>query len=122
MVVLTSNKSPRSVMGTAMGDLCLRVVGTSRHRQLVRLSAAKCTIGSAQGCTLRLLAAGIRPLHVLLMRGSRGMVARCWSHSTLLNGQRFSDALLVAGDRLRVGPVELEVLAAGGPASTDNDV
>ena len=36
---------------------------------------------------------------------------------TLLNGRDFADAELVAGDRLDIGPIELEVLdAAGSPA------
>jgi hypothetical protein len=38
------------------------------------------------------------------------MVVRRWAPDTLLNGHGFADAELVPGDRLRIGPVELEVL------------
>jgi hypothetical protein len=39
-------------------------------------------------------------------------VARSWSGGTRLNGRCFVDAPLVAGDRLAIGPIELEVLSS----------
>jgi hypothetical protein len=33
----------------------------------------------------------------------------------MLNGQRFSDAMLTPGDRLKIGPIELEVLSLSLP-------
>ncbi|MBI3839352.1 MAG: hypothetical protein HY288_15645 [Planctomycetia bacterium] len=115
MVVLAWKHSPELVQGPAPGDLSLRIVGTLRDGQIVRLSAPKCTIGSAKGCTLRLRCAGVQPLNCVILRGSRGTVVRSWSAKTRLNGRGFSDALLVAGDRLKVGPIELEVLPSSLP-------
>jgi len=37
-------------------------------------------------------------------------VVRCWEPDTRLNGQAFGDAPLVPGDRLSIGPVELEIV------------
>jgi hypothetical protein len=96
--------------------LYLRIVGTERQGQVVRLSAPKCTIGSAEGCTLRLRAVGIHPLHCIILRGSRGTAIRCWSGDTRLNGLPFSDSLLEPGDRLSIGPVAFDVLDAAGCA------
>jgi len=110
MVVSTWKKRSHLVQGLPSNDLCLRIVGSARDGQLVRISAAKCTIGSAEGCTLRLRAGGVRPLHCLVLRGSQGTVARCWARHAWLNGRPFRDAPLSPGDRLRIGPVELEVL------------
>ncbi len=112
MVVFARKHAAPWVQGRAAEDLCLRVVNTARRGQVVRLSSPKCTIGSARGCTLRLQAVGVRPLHCLILRGARGTVARCWSGGTRLNGERFVDARLSAGDRLAVGPIELEVITA----------
>lgn len=112
MVVLAWKHSNHLVQGRAPGDLSLRIVGTRRDGQIVRLSAPKCTIGSAEGCTLRLRCAGVQPLNCVILRGSRGTVARSWSARTRLNGHRFGDVLLAAGDRLQIGPIELEVLAS----------
>ena len=84
---------------------------------MIRLSSPKCTIGSAEGCTLRLRCVGVKPLDCVIFRGSHGTVVRSWSTNNRLNGQDFVDAPLVAGDRLKVGPIELEVLPVTTVAS-----
>lgn len=116
-MVVAWKRSSSSVQGRPSGDLWLRVVGTSRADQVVRLSAPKCTIGSASGCTLRLRAAGVRPVECLILRGAQGTVVRACVAGTRLNGHGFRDALLAAGDRLKFGPIELEVLAGDGDDS-----
>jgi hypothetical protein len=98
---------------TSRGDLVLRISGPSHEGQIVRLKSAKCTIGSGHNCTLRLRACGVAPVHCLLLRGRKGTVARCWSADTRLNDRSFTDALLSSGDRLSIGPIELEVMGLG---------
>jgi len=99
----------------ATGDLVLRVCGTSRHGQIVRLKSDKCSIGSGRQCTLRLRARGVRPLHCLLLRGAGGSVVRRWAPDTRLNGRAFTDADLAPGDRLSIAGIDLEVVALGQP-------
>jgi predicted nucleic acid-binding Zn-ribbon protein len=94
----------------AAGELAFRIFGGDYDGRIVRVRAAKCTIGSAADCTLRLTTAGIRPLHCVIFRGEAGATVRRWSSDTQLNGRAFSDALLMAGDRLQIGPVELQVV------------
>ena len=53
------------------------------------------------------------PLHCLLLRGPAATVVRCWSADTRLNDRSFTDAVLSSGDRLGIGPIELEVLGVG---------
>jgi hypothetical protein len=49
----------------------------------------------------------------LIVRGRGGVVARCWGEGTTkLNGQDFSVSWMCPGDRLGVGPIELELLDA----------
>ena len=50
-------------------SLTLRVANGSLQGKIVRLQSAKCTIGSAPGCTLRLRGAGLYPVHCLIVRG-----------------------------------------------------
>ena len=97
-------------------DLVLRICNSSRAGQVLRLRSDKCTIGSGPRCTLRLRARAVQPLHCLVVRGPRANVVRCWGPDTRLNGRRFTDAPLVAGDRLSIGPVELEILGVQAPA------
>lgn len=92
------------------GELALRIRGGDYHGRIVRIRANQCTIGSAPDCTLRLAGPGLRPLHCIILRGEAGATVRRWSPDTQLNGRAFSDALLMVGDRLEVGPIELEVL------------
>jgi hypothetical protein len=95
---------------TAATELALRVVGSEHDGRIIRLQAPKCTIGSAAGCTLRLKAPGVRDVQCLVVRGPSGLAVRNWAASTRLNGRRFDDAPLAVGDRLSIGPVELEVI------------
>ncbi len=98
--------------------MVLRVSGSSRDGQVVRLRSAKCTIGSGRNCTLRLRAHGVAAMHCLVLRGPAATVVRRWSADTRLNQQFFSDAPLAPGDRLGVGPIELEVLEVGTPSAS----
>ncbi len=102
-----------TVLGTENGDLVLRISGSSRNGQIVRMRSAKCIVGSGPQCTLRLRARGVQPVHCVILRGPDRTVIRQWSSDTRLNGRAFTDALLAGGDRLGVGPIEFEVLATG---------
>ena len=91
--------------------LLLAVRGGQHGGRRIQLSGAKCTIGSAPSCSLRLEAPGIHPVHCLIIRGRQGTVVRRWSPDTRLNGSDFDDSWLQPGDRLHVGQIELEVLS-----------
>lgn len=106
-----SSAVPSRLLGTPASELKFRVQGGEHHGRMLRISAAKCSIGSARGCTLRLNGEGIAPLHCLILSGMNGTIVRRNSPQTYLNGGAFEDATLNPGDVLRVGPVELEVVA-----------
>lgn len=97
----------------ATAELKLRIVGTEHDGRIVRLQASKCTIGSAPGCTLRLRAPGVQDVNCLILRGPGGLSVKSWAGGTRLNGRVFTDAPLVPGDRLTVGPIDLEILETG---------
>ena len=111
MAVTTIASSTISKPDTIDGELVLRICGSARDGQVVRLQSRKCTIGSGPRCTLRLRASGIQPLHCLIVRGAKSTIVRRWAADTRLNGRSFSTAPLVPGDRLGIGPIEFEVLA-----------
>lgn len=105
----THTASTTGLLGTPTGELVLQICGGEHDGRTLRLTAAKCTIGSAPGCTLRLRARGIRPVHALILRGSQGAIVRCWSPDTQLNDRGFSEALLELGDKIQIGPITLSV-------------
>jgi hypothetical protein len=107
----TSVAQTPSLLGRARGPLRLRIVEDAHSsEQVVTLSAAKCTVGSDQRCTLRLDLPGIESVYCLILRGKRCDVVRSWAGHTLLNGRSFQDARLNSGDLLRLGTVNVEVL------------
>jgi hypothetical protein len=104
----SSNLGPR-------GPLTLKILGGMRDGQLVRLNSPKCTVGSDRRCTFRLRGERILPLHCLIIRGRQATVIRRWSSDTTVNGHSFLDAPLSVGDRLSIGPVQLEIVSDEGP-------
>ncbi|MGQ9822134.1 MAG: FHA domain-containing protein [Thermogutta sp.] len=96
-----------SALGTRNSSV-FRVCGSSQEGREVRLHSARISIGSAEGCTLRIRARGVQPVHCLVVYGRKRTVVRRTHPATLLNDRPFSDAELRHGDRLRVGPVVLE--------------
>ncbi len=103
---------PEQTASAGIGDLLLRLVGGNHHGRIIRIHAVKCTVGSAPGCTLRLKAPGIEPVHALIMRGPQGAIIRRYGERLEINEAEVDDASLRAGDRLRIGPVEMTVLGA----------
>jgi predicted nucleic acid-binding Zn-ribbon protein len=72
------------------------------------LSGAKCTIGSSPRCHVCLPAAEAQPLQCLLSLEAGAAFATKWASGVLLNGKAFAKAAFGAGDRLSIGPWEIE--------------
>jgi len=112
---MTQPSQPSVNIDAAAGDLVLRIRGTDRDGQTVRLRSSKCTIGSGPTCTLRIVARGVRPVQCLILRGRSATVVRRWCPDVRLNGRGFVDARLAPGDVLTIGPVGLEILECPPP-------
>ena len=100
--------------GNARGsNLLFRIVGTHHAGQLISLNHEKCTIGSSLGCVLALRSRFVHPLHCLVLRGPGGVLLRAFGTDTRVNGEAVQQKWLCVGDRLSVGPVDLELLETG---------
>lgn len=91
--------------------LVLKVEGTERDGQIIRVHSPKCLVGSASDCQLRLVAADVLPKHCVIYRGPSGVVVKSWTRDTRVNGNTISEAWLRIGDRLSLGSLSFEVLA-----------
>jgi hypothetical protein len=114
-MVTTVSPTPGDVE-VAAGPLQLRVHGTRHDGRLVELNAQKCAVGASRQATLRLASPALEPIEVLIVRGQHSTVAKAWSPTARLNGRRFDTATIGPGDRLAIGPLELEVVACPPPA------
>src|SRR5262245_25902655 len=103
--------SAQTAADAALGKLILRVRGPAGTTQTVALTSACCRIGSGDDCTLRLRAPGIRDVHCVISRGLRRTVVRGLAKETWLNGAAFFESPLTVGDCLRLGRLEIDVIA-----------
>ena len=100
----------KPLLGHPPAELAFRIHGGSENGRIVQVAGERCLVGSAAECSLRFQAAGVRPRHCLILRGAARTIIRRLSPDTRLNGHDFDDGLLAAGDRIAIGPFELEVL------------
>src|SRR4051794_23554926 len=104
------------------GEMTLRVRAPRHEAREVRIRSPKCTVGSAAGCTLRLRARGVSGLHCWILRGPQGSVIRRLHGSATLNGAQFDEAPVKIGDCLRIGLVEVEIVACNQPPAVPQPV
>jgi len=71
----------------------------------------KVAIGSSPRCEVRIQAPGVQPLHCLVDVKADTVHVRRWSGEAFINGQHFDESPLKAGDQLRIGQVEIDVVA-----------
>lgn len=107
------------LLGSPPAPLRMRVLGGEHDGRLIEIASPKCTIGSARGCTLRLRASGVRPLHCWILRGKGGTLVRRYAPDAQLNGRGFIDRFLTAGDTLQVGPIRLNILECPAAAAEE---
>jgi len=112
MSTLTAPPPRTSVATTQQAILVLEPLQKRLRLKQVLLQSGKCTIGSAPDCTLTLAADGIRTHHCLIVSGKGRTVLKAWDTRTWLNDGPVDEALLKAGDRLVIGPVEFRVREA----------
>jgi hypothetical protein len=112
MSTLTAPLPRTSLTTTQQAILALEPLQKRLRLKHVLLQSGKCTIGSAPDCTLSLAADGIRTHHCLIVSGKSRSVLKAWDTRTWLNDGPVDEAVLKAGDRLVIGPVEFRVREA----------
>ncbi|QDV74971.1 hypothetical protein [Botrimarina mediterranea] len=108
MTTLAPPASPKAAAADRIARLALIDAGGTN---LADLTDQPQTIGGGPRCSVRLDATGLRPLHCVITPSQEGPVVRRWAVETHLNGQDFTEAALTAGDLLRIGSIDLRVVA-----------
>lgn len=96
------------------GKANLRVVSGGELANKEFVVGNEATIGRGQGCQVQLPDSMVSQLHARLFRDNKGLHVEDLgsTNGTYLNGRKVGAAArLKKGDRIRVGPVELEVLS-----------
>ncbi len=110
-----------SLRQSAADALTLRILGPDGRGRLVRPKANQIAIGADEKCALRLRGAAFQPTHCVIVCQADGVRVRKLADPTWLNDRSFEESALAAGDCLRVGPVEIEVVAAPRPADAKRE-
>src|SRR5688572_9895075 len=116
MLVLDRQTTAGSPGSASLEGVRLRLAPSG---QVIELPRGKTTIGSSPRCNVRIQEPGVQPLHCLILNAGQGLTVRRWAGETSLNGRRLDESPLAVGDRLQVGPVELEVV---GPVVSEQAV
>jgi pSer/pThr/pTyr-binding forkhead associated (FHA) protein len=99
---------------SSTGKANLRVVSGGELANKEFVVGNEATIGRGQGCQVQLPDSMVSQLHARLFRDPKGLNIEDLgsTNGTYLNGRKVGGpARLKKGDRLRVGPIELEVLS-----------
>ncbi|MGI9428494.1 MAG: FHA domain-containing protein, partial [Bythopirellula sp.] len=108
MTTLTSDPSSST---SATSGLALIIAQSGGAARTLRLPLGKCTVGSSDRCQVHVTDAAVRPLHCLIVREPSGATVTRWAPGALLNEQEFSTAPFQPGDCLRIGEVQLTLVA-----------
>ena len=98
---------------SAAGKASLRVVTSGAMANKEFVVGDEATLGRGQGCQVQIAEPMVSQLHARLFRNDKGLHVEDLgsTNGTYLNGRKVGGpAKLKKGDRLRVGPIELEVL------------
>ncbi|MEY2472455.1 MAG: hypothetical protein QOK28_1784 [Actinomycetota bacterium] len=99
--------------GRASSKASLRVVSGGALANKEFTVGTEATVGRGQGCQVQLPDPMVSQLHARLFRSDKALHIEDLgsTNGTFLNGRKVGGAAaLKRGDRLRIGPVELEVL------------
>jgi len=78
------------------------------------------TLGSGDDCTLRIQLPGVHPRHAVITAEGRRAMLQAFDARTWLNEIPVKEAVLQAGDRLAIGPVEFQLQIATLPQRLEN--
>lgn len=110
----TPASAPPPAAAARTGKANLRVVSGGELANKEFVVGNEATIGRGQGCQVQLPDSMVSQLHARLFRDNKGLHVEDLgsTNGTYLNGRKVGAAArLKKGDRIRVGPVELEVLS-----------
>ena len=109
--IATSAPPPPS--GRGVSKASLRVVSGGEMANKEFTVGEEATLGRGQGCQVQIADSMVSQLHARLFRNAKGFHIEDLgsTNGTYLNGRKVGGpAKLKKGDRIRVGPIELEVL------------
>ena len=100
----------------------LRVTRPGTPDRRLRIGSDRCTLGSGEGCTVRLADSAVRPLHAVILTAGGRVLIRGYAIPIEINTHFALEAFLQPGDAFCLGPYRFEILSvpATAPARTES--
>ena len=95
------------------GMMVLELLAPNYPPRKVYIKSPRCVVGSGPDCTLRLVAEGVEPVHCVIIRSERQIHVERVAPQTWLNQREFHTALFRPGDRLQLGPIQIQLIGTG---------
>ncbi len=102
-----------------IGFIEFRVVRSGSPPRRMRLNTARCTLGSGDGCTVRLADSSLRPMHAVVLRDANRVLLRAYTVPIEVNGHLTGESFLHLGDTFVLGSYEFELVES--PESITED-
>jgi hypothetical protein len=90
-------------------DLRIHRAGTPDRR--LRIQVDRCTLGSGEGCTVRLADPAVCPLHAVILSAAGRVLIRGYAIPLEINGHFAIEAFLKPGDVFHLGSYRFEILS-----------
>ena len=113
----TQSNDTTSIPGPKVDAIEFRVIRPGVPVRRLRLTGNRYTFGSAEGCSIRLNDATLRPMHAVLIRDANRVLVRAYSVPLEINGNRMTETSLQIGDVLRMGAYRFELLSGIDPSA-----
>jgi len=94
----------------------LRVTRPGTPDRRLRIGSDRCTLGSGEGCTVRLADSAVRPLHAVILTAGGRVLIRGYAIPIEINTHFALEAFLQQGDAFCLGPYRFEILSVPAPA------
>jgi predicted nucleic acid-binding Zn-ribbon protein len=89
-----------------------RVIRSGSPARRMKLNTLRCTLGSGEGCTVRLNDATLRPMHAVVLRDAHRVLLRAYSVPIEVNGDLTGETFLHIGDSFVLGSYHFELIDA----------
>ncbi len=103
-----------------LANLEFRVVRSGAAAKRLKINSHRCTLGSGEGCTVRLNDPSLRAMHAVILRDASRVLLRAYTVPIEVNGSLVNEKFLQLGDTFRLGSYLFELV--DGPQLIDQEL
>ncbi len=93
-----------------LANLEFRVVRSGAAAKRLKINSHRCTLGSGEGCTVRLNDPSLRAMHAVILRDASRVLLRAYTVPIEVNGSLVNEKFLQLGDTFRLGSYLFELV------------